>query len=75
MGLLDSEFIQIGLRTMANMSQANKEWEVRIYDEWDKTKKMPRKKKKHIRKNLLVQYSIQQFGKKLIEDPMHGFSF
>lgn len=43
MGLLDSEFIQIGLRTMADMSQANKEWEDRIYDEWDKTMKMPQK--------------------------------
>ena len=75
MSLLDSEFIQVGLRTMNNMVQANEEWEDRIYDEWEKTKKMPRKKKKQRRKELLTDYSIQQFGKKLLEDPMYGFRF
>ena len=52
---------------MADIRQGNKEWEDRIYDQWDESKKMPRKMKKRVRKSLLVDYSILQWGKDLMD--------
>ena len=45
--------------TMRNDMQSNMdEWKERILVQWEESKKMPRKKKKKVRKSLLVDWSI-----------------
>ena len=48
--------------TMRNDMQSNMdEWKERILVQWEESKKMPRKKKKKVRKSLLVDWSIASY--------------
>ncbi len=46
----------IGMQAIIEFNQEN--WKQEILDEWEKTKKLPRKKKKARRKELLLAWSI-----------------
>lgn len=43
---------------MSLIKERDKEWKQKIIDEWEKSKQYPRKKKKKVRKDLLIQWSI-----------------
>lgn len=46
------------LGSMAAYKAGNEEWKNRIRQQWQESKKFPRKKKKLIRKELLLDYSF-----------------
>jgi hypothetical protein len=46
---------------MLEMHESNATWKKRIREDWEKTKKYPRKKKKRIRKDLLISWSIASY--------------
>ena len=48
------------------MEENNKQWEERLKKQWEETKKMPRKMKKKRRKEILLDYSIQQLAKEFL---------
>jgi len=53
--------------TMQSEMEANREeWKDRLRDEWEESKKFPRKKKKKVRKRILLEYSIASY------DPFDG---
>ena len=53
----------------ANMKVMQEEHKDRILQQWEDSKKMPRKMKKKIRKQLLLEWSIACF------DPLEGLNF
>jgi len=56
--------------TMQNNMKSNMdEWKERILNDWEKSKKMPRKMKKRVRRELNVDWSIANW------DPFDGFGF
>ena len=52
---------------MGEMEEKNQEWEDRIFDDLEETRTMPRKMKKRRRRELQIDYSIQQWGKDLLK--------
>jgi hypothetical protein len=55
-------YLMFGL-TMMNQMEANMdEWKDRIRKEWENSKNYPRKKKKRVRKELLLDWSIANWN-------------
>jgi hypothetical protein len=55
-------YLMFGL-TMMNQMEANMdEWKDRIRKEWENSKNYPRKKKKRVRKELLLDWSIANWS-------------
>ena len=47
---------------MESMEAQQEEWKERILAKWEESKKYPRKKKKKVRKELLVEWSIASWS-------------
>lgn len=62
-------FLMMGLQSMNEMKTRQEEWKDRLRQEWQETKKMPRKMKKRRRKELLLDWSIACY------DPFNNYSF
>ena len=45
-----------------SMEVEQAEWKERILDQWEESKKFPRKKKKKVRKGLLLDWSIANWN-------------
>jgi hypothetical protein len=58
--------IGMALTMQAEMDAMQEDWKERILKQWEESKKMPRKKKKKIRKELLLEWSIANY------DPFNG---
>lgn len=58
--------IGMALSMQANMDAMQEDWQERILKQWEESKKMPRKKKKRVRKELLLEWSIANY------DPFNG---
>jgi hypothetical protein len=52
----------MALSFMNELETQNKEWKKRILDEWEKSKNYPRKKKKRVRKELQLDWSIANWN-------------
>lgn len=55
-------YMAMGLSFMNEIETRNEEWKKRIRDEWEKSKNYPRKKKKRVRKELLIDWSIANWN-------------
>lgn len=55
-------YLTIGLSFMNEMETQNEEWKKRIRDEWKKSQNYPRKKKKRVRKELILDWSIANWN-------------
>jgi hypothetical protein len=53
-----SSIIAIGMHFMNEMETRSENWKDRIRAEWENSKNYPRKKKKRVRKELVVEWSI-----------------
>jgi len=62
-------FLMFGMGHYANMQSNMEEWKKRILKEWENSKNYPRKKKKRVRKELQLDWSIACY------DPFDGFKF
>ena len=51
-------FLAMGLQTIDKIKTQQEEWKERLLNEWEETKKMPRKMKKQRRKEILIDWSI-----------------
>ena len=58
--------IGIALTMQATMEVNQKEWQERIRAQWEESKNFPSKKKKRVRKELLLEWSIACY------DPFEG---
>jgi len=54
--------IAMGLSMMADMEARNEQWKDEILQKWEDSKKLPRKKKKQRRKELLLDWSIASWS-------------
>jgi hypothetical protein len=54
-------FLGIGLEMISEMKERQEEWKERILRQYEESRKYPRKKKKEIRKNLLLEWNIASF--------------
>ena len=52
------ELIGLGLGMMANMEVNKEQWKDEIREKWEQSKKLPRKKKKRVRKDLLWDWTF-----------------
>ena len=52
------ELIGLGLGMMANMEVNQEQWKDEIREKWEQSKKLPRKKKKRVRKDLLWDWTF-----------------
>ena len=50
--------LAIGLNYMKEMEEMEKNWKARIRKQWQESKNFPRKKKKRVRKELQLEWSI-----------------
>ena len=70
MNSLNSSILQFGLSMMNDMKTQSENWKKEILAEWERSKNYPRKKKKRVRKELQLNWSIACF------DPFDGmFNF
>ena len=56
-----SEILTYGLSMMRDMERNMEAWKERIRDDWNESKKFPRKKKKQVRKRLLLEWQIANY--------------
>jgi ABC-type phosphonate transport system ATPase subunit len=68
-GVGTGALLMFGMGHYANMQQQSEDWKKRIRTKWEESKNYPRKKKKRVRKELLVEWSIACY------DPFDGFNF
>ena len=59
--------IGMALSFQNEMDVMQEDWKDRILKKWEESKKMPRKMKKRVRKELLLDWSIANY------DPFDGF--
>jgi hypothetical protein len=64
MDSLLSGYLSFGLTMLSDMKRQNKAWKDRIRKQWKESQNLPRKKKKSVRKNLLLEWQIANY------DPM-----
>lgn len=64
MDSLLSGYLSFGLTMLSNMKKQNQMWKDRIRRQWKESQNFPRKKKKMVRKNLLLEWQIANY------DPM-----
>ncbi len=62
-------YLILGMSMMADMQHQSEDWKKRIRAKWEESKNYPRKKKKRVRKELLLEWSIACY------DPFEGFKF
>lgn len=55
-------YLLMGLSMMNDMTEGQERWKQRIRDEWEKSKNYPRKKKKKVRKELLLDWSFANWS-------------
>ena len=55
-------YLMFGLTMMSQMEANMDEWKDRIRKEWENSKNYPRKKKKRVRKELLLDWSIANWN-------------
>lgn len=55
-------YASMAIGFMNEIEISNEEWKKRIRDEWEKSKNYPRKKKKRVRKELLLDWSIANWN-------------
>ena len=68
MSILNSPLFQYGMNIIAQQEEANNRMEERIMKDWEDSKSMPRKMKKQRRKDILLDYSILQYSRSLINN-------
>lgn len=61
--------LMFGMGHYAQMQQQSEDWKKRILAKWEESKNYPRKKKKRVRKELRLEWSIACY------DPFEGFKF
>jgi len=59
-------YLTFGLQSYHQMESNMEEWKDRIRKQWEESKKMPRKMKKRVRKELLLDWAIANY------DPFDG---
>jgi len=59
--------IGMAMSVQATMDQNREAWQERILERWEESKKMPRKMKKRVRKELRLDWAIASY------DPFDGF--
>lgn len=57
-----SFYTSMAIGFMNEIEIHNDEWKKRIRDEWEKSKNYPRKKKKRVRKELILNWSIANWN-------------
>jgi len=62
MSLFASSMLQFGISQMRAIKISNKEWKDKLRQEWRDSMKLPRKKKKQRRKEILLDWSIACWG-------------
>lgn len=55
-------YLAVGLTMMNQMESGMEEWKERIRKEWENSKNYPRKKKKRVRKELLLDWSFANWS-------------
>lgn len=55
-------FLMMGLQMQKQMEANMEEWKDRLRQEWQETKKMPRKMKKRRRKEILLDWTIANWS-------------
>jgi hypothetical protein len=55
-------YLLMGLSMMNDMTEGQERWKQRIRDEWEKSKNYPRKKKKRVRKELLLDWAFANWS-------------
>lgn len=58
MSILNSEYFRMAMAMVETMKLQQLEWQERIRKEWHNSKNYPRKKKKAVRKELLLEWNI-----------------
>lgn len=62
-------YLMFGMGHFADMQHQMEDWKKRILAKWEESKNYPRKKKKRVRKELQLDWSIACY------DPFEGFKF
>lgn len=68
-GVGTGALLMFGMGHYANMQSQQEDWKKRILAKWEESKNYPRKKKKKVRKELQLDWSIACY------DPFEGFKF
>jgi hypothetical protein len=50
--------LMFAMNYMAEMKQCSEDWKKRIRAKWEESKNYPRKKKKKVRKELLIEWNL-----------------
>jgi hypothetical protein len=61
------QLLGMAVTMQSTMDQNRENWKEQILQKWEESKKMPRKMKKKVRKELLLDWSIANY------DPFEGF--
>lgn len=61
MDSLLSGYLSFGLTMLSDMNKQNQMWKDRIRKQWKESQNLPRKKKKMVRKNLLLEWQIANY--------------
>lgn len=64
MDSLLSGYLSFGMIMLNQMKEQNRQWKSRIRKQWKESQNFPRKMKKKVRKNLLLEWQIANY------DPM-----
>lgn len=62
-------YLMMGMSMMEDIKTQSEERKEQILQKWEESKKMPRKMKKRVRKELLLDWSIANY------DPFDGMGF
>jgi hypothetical protein len=57
-----AQILSYGMITMSQIDQNMEDWKDRIRKKWQESKNYPRKKKKRVRKELLIDWSIANWN-------------
>lgn len=53
-----NNYLSYGVMMLIDMKLQNQQWKERIHKQWKESQNFPRKKKKSVRKNLLLEWQI-----------------